>query len=241
VFHDCENIRFAPQVNTERTAQMIYYQAMKICDRLKIAREKAGFELPSDAARHFGWSEHTYKSHENGARGVRLDVAKKYAAAFRVSVSWLTTGDETPLRDSETSVQFVPVYGQAAGGVWLENEDDTNDEGFVPVSPDPRYPAHAQYARLVKGSSVSNRIQSAEYAIVVRFDAYPGAVPDGTLVDVERIRAGLREHTIKVFRSGKLYTDDAGRETQTELNISNGECDTEVRIAGVVIGAFRPL
>jgi transcriptional regulator with XRE-family HTH domain len=220
---------------------MNYFPAMEIHDRLKLARENAGFKQPSDAARRFGWSEHTYKSHENGIRGIRLPVAQKYAEAFGVSVAWLTTGANGPERAKQTDVLNVPVYGAAAGGVWLENADDPETDEFVPISPDPRYPSHAQYARLVKGTSVSNRIKSGEYAIVVSFDAYPGAIPNDTLVDVERIRSGLREHTIKVFRLGKLYTDDAGLNQQSEMPVDHSDGDTETRIAGIVIGAFRPL
>lgn len=214
---------------------------MNMNDRLRLARERAGFKQPSDAARRFKWSEHTYKSHENGNRGIRLDVARKYAEAFKVSTTWLTTGEESTLRGNDTPVLVVPVYGEAAGGVWLENADDAKTDEFIPISPDPRYPSDAQYARMVRGDSVSNHIKSGEYAVMVRFDAFPGAIPNGKLVDVERIRSGLREHTVKVFQSGKLYTDDAGRKEQSEMPIESADCDTEVRIAGVVIGAFRPL
>lgn len=58
-------------------------------ERLQQARRKAGFEQAVDAARAYGWSETTYTSHENGTRGLRPDVAARYAKAFKVSPEWL--------------------------------------------------------------------------------------------------------------------------------------------------------
>ncbi len=63
--------------------------------RLRWARERAGFESARGAARAKEWPENTYRSHEDGSRlgkGLKLDVAEKYARAFRVNLSWLLTG-----------------------------------------------------------------------------------------------------------------------------------------------------
>jgi hypothetical protein len=62
-------------------------------DRLQIARQNAGFENATDAARAFAWNENTYRSHENGERGLRLAIAERYAAAFETSAAWLLTGE----------------------------------------------------------------------------------------------------------------------------------------------------
>lgn len=61
-------------------------------DRLREAREKAGFAGPAAAARRYGWNADSYKSHENGFRGIRVEVAEKYAKVFRVSAAWILTG-----------------------------------------------------------------------------------------------------------------------------------------------------
>jgi len=213
------------------------------CDRLRKAREKAGFDSPKSASDFHGWSEHTYKSHENGNRGIKHHVAKKYAEAFKVSASWLITGETAKVVSSETPEVFtVPVYGAAAGGVWMENEDEPIDDvREIPVTPDVRYPLHAQYARRVVGTSVSNRIRDGEYAIFVKYDNYPGGPAIGSLVDVERIRAGLREHTVKVFMGTHLQSDSAELAQQVTQQLSNDDSDTEVRIVGVAIGAYRTL
>lgn len=60
--------------------------------RLRTAREAAGYETAKGAARRFGWSADTYAQHENGTRGLGR-VAGKYARAFKVSEGWLLTGE----------------------------------------------------------------------------------------------------------------------------------------------------
>lgn len=65
-------------------------------ERLRQARENAGFPHASDAAKRFGWAAPTYSSHENGHRGMTTDAVAKYAAAFRVPVEWLLNGQGEP-------------------------------------------------------------------------------------------------------------------------------------------------
>lgn len=211
-------------------------------DRLRKAREQANFTSPKAASDFFGWNEHTYKSHENGNRGFKLHAARKYAQAFGIDPGWLMTGSGDSEKQEFKGIISIPVQGDAAGGRWIENEDAADTELLtLPIPPDPRYPPSMQYARRVVGNSVSNQIKSGEFAIVVRLDSYPGGIKDGALVDVERVRAGLREHSIKVYHGNQLMTDSAEMDEQQAIEITNGESDTEVRIVGIVVGAFRPL
>ncbi len=64
-----------------------------IAQRLRAARRRAGFASAAVAARTFGWSEVTYRAHENGLRGIRATVAEHYAAHLNVSLAWLLTGE----------------------------------------------------------------------------------------------------------------------------------------------------
>jgi transcriptional regulator with XRE-family HTH domain len=61
--------------------------------RLQQARAQAGYENATDAAKMFGWNENTYRSHENGERGITR-AADKYARAFGVTSGWLLTGED---------------------------------------------------------------------------------------------------------------------------------------------------
>ncbi|MGV6875891.1 LexA family transcriptional regulator [Pseudochelatococcus sp. B33] len=80
-------------------------------ERLQRAREDAGYETAADAARAFGWNEITYRAHENGGRGLKADVVKRYAKAFRVSESWLFSGSG-PMRTGLVS-SFDPDQQEA--------------------------------------------------------------------------------------------------------------------------------
>lgn len=61
-------------------------------ERLKEAREKAGFTSASDAARAMDMPIATYVQHENGRRGFPVDRAPQYARRFKVSEEWLLYG-----------------------------------------------------------------------------------------------------------------------------------------------------
>lgn len=63
--------------------------------RLRMARAYAGIDDATAAATRFGWTVSTYQSHENGNRGIKPTVAKKYAKAYKVSFTWLMTGEGT--------------------------------------------------------------------------------------------------------------------------------------------------
>ena len=214
-------------------------------DRLRQAREAAGYDSPIEASRRFGWSEHTYKSHENGIRGIRPAQAHKYAKAFKVSAGWILTGEGIKPPNEKFAwgdVISVPVLSPAAGGVWREGEDTQMLQApTIPVIPDPRFPVTSQYSRRVEGNSVSNRIKHDEYAIMVRFESYPGTIPANTLVDVTRTRSGFVEHSIKVLAGNDLWTDSAELDKQEKLELSNSDDDTVVSICGIAIGVFRPL
>lgn len=61
--------------------------------RLRQAREARGFATAAAACNFFGWVYDTYAQHENGNRGLRRDVAKRYGVAYGVTAGWLLTGE----------------------------------------------------------------------------------------------------------------------------------------------------
>jgi hypothetical protein len=83
-------------------------------DRLKQAREQAGFKHATDAARAFGWNEITYRAHETGGRGLRKDAAERYARAFRRPVEWLLWGKGKPIEPAQP--RLVPLVGYVGAG-----------------------------------------------------------------------------------------------------------------------------
>lgn len=64
----------------------------EMSERLKAAREAAGYETAKLAAEAMGASVATYIQHENGTRNYPQEKAKKYARFFRTTPEWLLYG-----------------------------------------------------------------------------------------------------------------------------------------------------
>lgn len=67
-----------------------------------------GFRSAAEAARQFQWNITSYQQAENGTRPPTRDKITEYARNFRVSVSWLLTGNGTP---EEVDIKTVPFLG----------------------------------------------------------------------------------------------------------------------------------
>lgn len=87
-------------------------------ERLRRARIEAGFESAVDAARAYGWNEATYRSHENGIRGLLKEPAERYARAFKKPVEWLLFGkNQRPTEAASTEdTATVPLVGYVGAG-----------------------------------------------------------------------------------------------------------------------------
>jgi SOS-response transcriptional repressor LexA len=214
-------------------------------ERLRAARIKAGYPQPIDAARAFGWNEHTYKSHENGTRGFKLPTARNYARAFRVTPSWLLFGQKAQIENSVREVLAVPLMGVVAAGAFQDIDYVPNDGAVVPAMVHPLVRASAQYAVKVQGPSVNLKIPDGMYAICAPLDSFPGGAKHGSLVHVERHRAGLVEHTIKELRRERtgtvLWPVSSHPDHQAPVDPNSPEEGTHVIIRGVVIGKFEPM
>ena len=114
-------------------------------ERLKTAREAAGFPRAADAVERFGWSYSTYAGHENGSRGFRLDSAKRYGRAFGVLPDWLLFGsgddeENLPVRVDPTEtapvgaklIQAYNVQASAGFGMLVGYEEAEYTLAFPP-------------------------------------------------------------------------------------------------------------
>jgi phage repressor protein C with HTH and peptisase S24 domain len=70
---------------------------MTAAERLKQAREAAGFGSAAAFARATDAPDATYRSHENGTRDLTIAAAKRYARGLKRSWEWLMFGDAFPL------------------------------------------------------------------------------------------------------------------------------------------------
>jgi len=83
--------------------------------RLRKAREDAGFVTATDAALALGMPRATYIGHENGHRGFPASRAPQYARKFKVSEEWLLYGKgEQEGAELETRISLTFALPNAA-------------------------------------------------------------------------------------------------------------------------------
>ena len=139
-------------------------------DRLRWARDNAGFETATDAARAFDWPVSTYLGHENGDRIPSRAKAKRYGVAFKVRWEWILEG-EGPARASTTTM--VPVVGYVGGGSEIFPFDDyARGSGFEEAEAPPGIAADT-VSVVVRGDSMYPRYFDGEQLFYVRDDRPP--------------------------------------------------------------------
>lgn len=125
-------------VNTRRIAYpatngiMAWYDLDELekarAERLRRYREAAGFRSAADAARRYGWTASTLRSHENGNRTIGPDDADRYAAKFSRPGRKVTGKDimygppEDAMESGELGATLIPVMGMVGAGGDVEPE-----------------------------------------------------------------------------------------------------------------------
>lgn len=164
-------------------------------ERLRQAREKAGFRYASEAATALGITASTYRAHENGQNDFGLDEAAVYAKKFDVDPLWLmathirpakgsgreqmdnllpTDHDGRPIPHSPNATigdtlvgegRKIPVFGQAVGGV--DGEFEMNGNVLYEVMAPPILSGvRKAYAVTVSGESMWPRYEDGEVCFV---------------------------------------------------------------------------
>lgn len=119
----------------------------KPAKRLAAARAAAGFDNVQEMCDNLGWSVNTYRSHENGIRGIPAKRAHIYARAFGVAPEWILYG-----RAAKASE--IPIVGYiAAGGAFHSIDDHAKGAGLDTV-PAPPGCAPSAVAVSVRGDSM---------------------------------------------------------------------------------------
>jgi SOS-response transcriptional repressor LexA len=183
-------------------------------ERLRHAREQAGFKSARSAALKHGWGSSTYAAHENGQNKFDDQAAITYAKAFKVSAGWLVTGDGAPppaagalsarKPPSQITLVEIPVAGRVQAGAYLEPEDfgDFIEEPIM-APPDRKFPHARQVAFIVAGDSMNDAKPTpylpGTYLICVDFEDIERPLANGMKVVIERTRDGghLREWSVK--------------------------------------------
>jgi SOS-response transcriptional repressor LexA len=184
-------LRIAHRHNTQRITL-----AMKsMASRLKWARESAGFKTAADFARQFGLEVVAYRHHENGTRGLRPEVARRYARFLKIEPNWLLYGEGAPQKGVELSPSLRPItYAKkiswVEAGKFAEGVPILSSGEDVPVI----YHRPTVFALEVRGTSM-NRLAAPGDLIIVDYE-------DRDPIDSKLyvVRCGT-EITFKRFRS----------------------------------------
>lgn len=111
IMHDVEFCVNAPCVANEAIPSRMGF-AKTPSERLRWAREHAGYSKPVDAVNAFGFTGSTYYAHENGSRGFSFETAEKYARVFKTTAQWLLSGKGVAPGDSVIAQPSPPANGQ---------------------------------------------------------------------------------------------------------------------------------
>ena len=144
-------------------------------DRLRLARESAGYGTRADAAAAMGVKAPTYVHHENGTNKLSRS-GRRYAKFFRVRYEWLMNG-EGPMRGldqlscAETPSLLVPGFVGAGGAV------DWADEIQIDAAHTVTFPTLSEIIGLiVKGDSQYPRFLDGEIVLVSRKPETPASL-----------------------------------------------------------------
>lgn len=164
-------------------------------DRLKKAREKAGYATPTDAARAFGWTTSTYLAHENGTRGITQKAANRYGRALRCNPAWIMYGGDVNRNGQVT----VPVVGYLGAGMEVYYVDDhEKGAGMDVVEAPPDLDEFNLVALKVKGDSM----RPLREGTIVYYRKEQDGVPDNALNDLCVVRLADGRTLLKELRRG---------------------------------------
>jgi transcriptional regulator with XRE-family HTH domain len=156
--------------------------------RLKQARERAGYHTATVAAEALGVAYGTYSSHENGLRGIKGHDLARYAEFFRVTPDWLQFGRGT-IDDlvnggaEQTDPEAPPApFGEATDAA--TRAVDAVDDDEAAETPAPRRTSEARDVDRAPSQGVDNSLLNDE--VIAVFDG----VLDGYGFSAER-RSGL--------------------------------------------------
>jgi phage repressor protein C with HTH and peptisase S24 domain len=222
-----------------------------MAERLRQARQEAGYDSAQAAAEAFGWNPAAFRHHENGTRRFGPDAAKKYGRAFKVRPGWLLGlehVDKSPVTGASSEDRLV-VNGSVEAGAWRASEHWNDERAFV-IEGMPSPVTNAErFGLITVGNSMDEFYEPGSVLDCVSI--FKGGVPpqSGDHVIVERVRPdGLRELTVKEYREqGDRYLlvprstkpgyhslDYPGPDVEQAAN------DETVQVIGFVITAYPP-
>lgn len=215
-------------------------------DRLKWARERAGYETAKSFADAHGIPQGTYANHESGGRGLREKPARRYARLLDVSAAWLLTGDGEPHPMGGTDQ--VEVVGHVEAGKYKPQLEWGIGERYTVQPPQAARFAHLpRYGLEVRGESMNLAFQPGTVIICVPIDDFTEEMRSGQRVVVKRVGRDTEdfEYTVKELvqeRDGTfwLWPRSTHPEHQQPLRLDETAQEADgVEIVAIVVGSYR--
>lgn len=175
---------------------------------------------------------------------IRRNSLEKLARALECDPEFLTGHQITPKLSSDQRARggeilsSVRFGGVVEAGTWREIALISTDHEDVPTSPDQRFPADAQTAYLVRGSSAA-RLGINDGSVVIgcdtaAFEENYRRVRDGDAVVVRRWRQNRTEVELSIrIISGSALVSAADGTAHAERN------DPDTDVLAVVVRAIR--
>lgn len=214
-------------------SQRVNHPIMKeLADRLRWARQTAGYKTASEFCRRHDYNRGTYGGYEAGTRGVPRDVAIKLSKLLRIDLEWLLTGRGVPRKGMDVSpasesVRWVPVISWTQAGQ-LGNEDmSAESDTYIPILSSATSPV----ALVVQGTSMNRYAPPKSYIVV---DPDQTEAEDGWAV----IALVDGQVTFKRYRceAGPIRLEPDSTEPHDTIYPTG-----ELRIAGRVVWVITPL
>jgi hypothetical protein len=204
-------------------------------DKLRRARIARGFASAAEAARHYGWKEVTYTSHENGIRGLRIAIARVYAKAFGVPLGELIGA---AVEDATPSGVGIRVIGEAAVGVWRDPSLSQTSDKTITVPDD--HPI-SRFALKIVDQSINKVIGQGEYAVCEPVDVTE--IEPGFFIAFKREQLGTEEISVRrisAVNGSTLRT--TGHSTDSRFGvITDIDLEKGATVMGRVVGKYADI
>lgn len=216
-------------------------------DRLRSARETAGYPSAKLAAESLGVSVATYIQHENGTRNFPADRAQRYARFFRTTPEWLLYGREIGERTTGTQLgPQIPIQGAVQAGVWRERmEYDESEWETFTGAPNVSAPIKHRFGLRVEGDSMDLLYPPGTILECVRYWG-DSIIPNGKRVIVQRVGDDESyETTVKEYFEDKdgvtwLIPRSSNPAFQSPIRADQpGPGITDVRVIAIVVASTR--
>ena len=127
---------------------------MDLHERLRKAREHAGFGSATEASEALGVKYATYAGHENGSSGFRAPSGELYARRYGVRFEWLMSGKGPMLPGSAAEVPLVGYVGAGAAAHFY-----AESQGVLDMVPAPDGATKDTVAVEIRGESLGALFQ----------------------------------------------------------------------------------